>query len=75
MENKTCAKCGSNHLMPGLEIISHLYKPTVMTGSNWIGMATASSELTATVCGECGYTEIYATEPQTLYKEWRRENA
>jgi hypothetical protein len=28
--------------------------------------------LEARVCGQCGYTEFYATDPATLFKAWRR---
>lgn len=75
MENEKCAKCGSNHLMPNLKIPdSGGGVLRVIAGMNWAGFVTGSSTITATVCGECGYTELYTKDPQALWEEWSKKN-
>lgn len=48
---------------------------SAIVGMNWVGFPVGTSGITATVCGECGFTELYAKEPQMMWEEWRKQNA
>lgn len=82
MERKLCPKCQSNHGMQNLPIGStdpgtfaapsplHTY-----THLSWLGLPIAKSDITASICGDCGYTELYAVNHAEMLEEWRKRNA
>jgi len=74
MKDGVCPKCGSKEIIDNTEVRDYdasSYRPLsvhvqlVKPASSFIKKTHESSELRAWVCGECGYTELYATN----YKE------
>ncbi len=69
-----CLKCGSDAMVPGVRLIERVNDDRKATE---LGLATKPNailfkgevrvETTAQVCGDCGFVEVYATEP---YKLW-----
>ena len=74
MEQPKCAKCGSEHMMPDLALITGPSLPSVGAGKGFLGLSSVASVLHATVCADCGLTEVYAKEPRKLWDEWRKSN-
>ncbi len=77
-EQKRCPKCGSSEWIPDLTLESK--------GAVGIGDVVAQVEchphallfkglirspLKATVCGNCGFTELYANDPHDLLAAYR----
>ncbi len=74
MKNGTCPKCGSNEIIPNLNVRGGqghppfvdmhepetAQRPFVWTPKN------VQSFFRAYVCGSCGYTEFYAEQYQAL---------
>jgi len=36
------------------------------------GQVKGMSEIQANTCADCGYTELYAVDPETVWNEWRK---
>lgn len=76
----SCVKCGSAKVMPGVLVrdLGDYNAPNtlaVMVHENpdaFLFKETFVDGLTATVCGECGYAELYATQPRELYAAYER---
>jgi predicted nucleic-acid-binding Zn-ribbon protein len=75
MKNKICPKCESKEIIEDAEVrdydsSSHrplgVYVKLARPAGGVIKKVTASGELRAWVCGECGYTELYATNYEEL---------
>ncbi len=47
----------------------------VATLGTWKDNAKGASDLTASICADCGFTEFYATNPTAVWEEWRKQNA
>lgn len=70
-----CLKCGADSMIPGVQVLdrgeSDYRKPTEL------GLTTkpeavlfkgeVRSHTTARVCGDCGFVEVYATDPAALW--------
>jgi predicted nucleic-acid-binding Zn-ribbon protein len=75
MRTSPCPKCGSAEVVRGVRVIDRGHHSTdsgnltVGVSTNpraWLFKGTVAVELTACVCGGCGYTELYAANPQAL---------
>jgi predicted nucleic-acid-binding Zn-ribbon protein len=76
MEQKLCPKCQSNHWMRDLQTAAGgSISLQIFLRKNWLGITPALSPLKASVCGDCGYTELYAENHGELLEEWRKQNA
>ena len=77
MKNTLCPKCGSSEIMHDAEVRDYdasayrrlsvhvaLKKPE----GGFFKKTTESGELLASVCGDCGYTELYATNHQAMLR-------
>lgn len=71
-----CAKCGSPKLIPlvGIQDQGQNSDGTLRTQAvgytnpdAWIFKGPVAAKLHATICGECGYTELTAENPAALY--------
>jgi predicted nucleic-acid-binding Zn-ribbon protein len=82
MSDSQCAKCGSTRVIPRVFIVDE--SPATSDGlpqdnplrvrvegnpSAWIRKDRLYGELTARICGECGYTELYVQNPSELYEK------
>jgi predicted nucleic-acid-binding Zn-ribbon protein len=74
-EAPRCARCGSEKIIPSAYVTGY--------DDNGFSLAfdedpknfvrkTAVSDVTARVCGECGYAEFYAADPGKLYDAYLR---
>ena len=74
-----CAKCGSGKVVPLARMADQgqysdgKLKAVVYTNPEaWIFKGAVSAVLRARICGDCGFTELYAEKPQALFKAWTR---
>ena len=77
--DNTCSKCGSTKRMSRLPLIDQGQLPgslKVLLGATrpdaWFLQGPIFATLEADSCGECGYTELYLTDPESAYRDWRR---
>jgi predicted nucleic-acid-binding Zn-ribbon protein len=78
----TCKHCGSDKIIPGVPLLDAygeqgwLTKPQEVKVQGkpgaWVFKETATGNLLAKVCGECGYTELYTTHHRELYDAYQR---
>lgn len=75
MADARCLKCGSDAVIPNVQVIdrgdANARKPLDL------GLATKPDarvfkgevrvQTTASVCGDCGFVEVYATDPAALW--------
>lgn len=78
-QSATCVKCGSTDVLSarvmdrsrnGFE-----YDLRIRVDADpdaFVFTGTERCPLEACVCGKCGYTEFYATDPANLLEAWRR---
>lgn len=80
MRNSLCPNCGSQEVIPNVEVRDYdasSYRPLSLTvqlprpQGGFIAKSTESSEVRATVCGGCGYTEFFATKHRELLAAYR----
>ncbi len=77
-----CAKCGSDKIIPQAKVIDRAdYNTetdlTVAVDEKpdaFVFKQRIRSGVTAKVCGNCGYLELYADEPQSLYSAYQNHN-
>ena len=70
-----CLKCGSDAMVPGARMIDRGDGNTRQVAQ--VGVATkpdaivfkgeVRSEVSASVCGDCGFVELYADDPHALW--------
>ena len=71
-----CLKCGSDAMVPEVRVIDRGDANTTRLTTE-LGLATKPDavlfkgevrvETTASVCGDCGFVELYANDPHTLW--------
>ncbi|MEH2138373.1 hypothetical protein [Nostoc sp.] len=78
-QQTVCLKCGSSDIVPNVHIFTHtqvvnqdlqveIYdnpKALIFKGSH-------TGTLTASICGQCGYTEMYVSNLQYLLNNYRK---
>jgi len=75
MEKKLCPKCESRHWMTDLPVRTQDgMMLSAYVSTSWKGYL-GSTRFKASICGECGYSELYAEEPAKVLEEWRKQNA
>lgn len=72
--SEQCAKCGSYEIVPRAQVLDQglhsdgtlkvQYQPTP---SAFVFKGTVKSPLSARVCGECGFVELFADNAKALY--------
>jgi predicted nucleic-acid-binding Zn-ribbon protein len=78
-QSATCVKCGSTDIVLNARVMDRSHhgendlRVRVDADPNaLLFTGTERCPLEARVCGQCGYTELYATDPATLLAAWRR---
>ena len=85
MSDLKCAKCSSVRVIPNVFVVDE--SPRTSEGipadnplrvriegnpQAWILKDRLYGELTARICGDCGYTELYAQNPAELYAQYAK---
>ena len=74
--DKACPKCASARWMTGIRHESYIFvAPPPERRGLFGGGSRAGSDLSASVCADCGYTEFHAASPEKLWQEWHQHNA
>ena len=76
--NEPCAKCGSEKVIPLVGIVDQGQysdgKLKAFVGFTnpeaWLFKGAVYARLRATICGECGHTELTAENPGSLYEAY-----
>jgi ribosomal protein S27AE len=77
MKNNPCPKCGSGEIVSDAEVRDYdsssfrrlsVYVPLKQPEGGFFKKTAESGELRAFVCGQCGYTELYATNYEALLR-------
>lgn len=83
MSDLKCSKCSSACVIPRVFVVDE--SPATSDGiptdnplrvriegnpSAWIRKDRLYGELTARICGDCGYTELYVDNPSELYAKY-----
>lgn len=79
-----CPKCNSQAIIKNVRVpeyghynAMHFLSISILgKRKSWFSWDSAKGELRAWVCSECGYTELYTTNPKELfqaYQEWLQE--
>lgn len=71
---ENCPKCRSHRWMTGLPI-SAGGGPlgTHVAVDFWVG-TVGVSKFQVSICADCGFSELYATDPGAVWVEWRKKN-
>ncbi len=76
-----CAKCGSEKVIPVASIqdqgqySDQRLKAFVYSNPDaWVFKGTVYATLQARICGECGYTELFARNAPEVYEAYRKAN-
>ena len=78
-----CTKCGSDKIMPLASLLdqgeySDGSLKAVVAYTNpeaWIFKGAITTRLRASMCGECGFTELFAENPKEMYQAYLRAQA
>jgi hypothetical protein len=76
----TCPKCGSGDVIPNVRVVDRgdnnskrdLQVEVYESPEAWLFKGTHAGTITATVCGRCGYAEMYVSNPQELLAAYRK---
>ncbi len=76
--NPKCSKCGSDKIIPLATMVDQgqysdgrLKAFVAYTNPEaWVFKGTVYAKLKANICGECGYTELFAEDAPALYKTY-----
>ena len=72
----SCAKCGNAEVLQGVRVkvaamgTADEVRAVVAPASGMI-RAQTGSEMRAWICAACGFSELYAMDPNTLAERWR----
>jgi predicted nucleic-acid-binding Zn-ribbon protein len=82
MKNGTCLKCGSKKVMENIEVrdegknSSHplqvMARPREPKRGLVIITSQSMGELSAWICADCGYTELYTDNLSNLYEAYNK---
>ncbi|MBL8218726.1 MAG: hypothetical protein JNL62_05835 [Bryobacterales bacterium] len=84
MDTLQCAKCKSEKMIPRVRVMDRgqgnsdagdLSVVTYKSPSAFFFQGAEKMSLYARICGECGYTELFAEYPDDLYERYRQEIA
>jgi hypothetical protein len=76
--DERCLRCGSGKLIPMVPVqdqgqysSGRLSAHVGFTNpESWFFKGAVSAKLSATICGECGHTELTAEDPVALYQAY-----
>ena len=74
--NQACPKCESKRWMSDLSLVNsgETTVAVAVRPATWSAMAKGVTQMQASVCADCGYTEFYAVNPQAVWEEWSKHN-
>lgn len=79
MQREVCPKCHSSMVIPDVQVgafqagnLHHLWLSIPENPDALIFKNLAYSALRAWVCGRCGYSELYTTQPDLLWDAYQR---
>jgi predicted nucleic-acid-binding Zn-ribbon protein len=75
MKNGQCSKCDSKKVVPDVRIMDQRENNIAGTLSIQNFPGWNPKTLTAYICSDCGYTELYVAEPQGLWDKYQRAQA
>jgi len=75
-----CPKCGSDNQIPDVHVHGGFHARSlkveiVENPEAWLDKGVHEDVLTATVCGQCGFTELYVKNPAELVKAYRQKRS
>ncbi len=79
MVDARCPKCGSEDVIPNVHLRGgrfHDRSVMVEIAENpeaWVNKGVHQSVLTSTICGKCGFVELYAKNPTEVLKAYRQK--
>ncbi len=76
--DNTCLKCGSNKIIPNVAVIDQgQYSDgslKAFLGNSkpdaWLLKGPIFAHLQASICGECGFTEMVVGNPTEIYRQY-----
>jgi predicted nucleic-acid-binding Zn-ribbon protein len=71
---KTCPKCESARWMTGIEFQDAFPLKLFATPPTWTKEARGVTGFTVNMCADCGFSEMYATNPLAVWEEWCAKN-
>jgi predicted nucleic-acid-binding Zn-ribbon protein len=80
VENGRCPKCGSGDRIPGVHVhggfhARSLQAEIVENPEAWRDKGIHEGVLSATICGRCGFAELYVKDPEELLEAYRRKQS
>ena len=76
MKDGVCPKCGSQRVVPELQLVGYLWAESQLAFHEKPGGLFSSqphyAPVKAWLCGECGYVEFYASNMKYLVKAHER---
>ena len=79
MKDKKCSKCGSSMVIPSVPIADRGHGNGLLPWTAYISekpgalfSKTHFFKIRAWICGECGYTELYADAPNEVASSYQR---
>lgn len=74
--DKSCPKCSSERWMTAIRAATFVYVVSAFENRDFFGGgAKGNSDLLANICADCGCTELYAADPEKVWKEWQKRKA
>jgi len=84
IETKTCPKCESGKIVPRAHVldrgersvdVGYLRVSVERKPEAWLFTGAVKSNVYATICGACGYTEFYIEDPADVYSAYVESQA
>ena len=82
MKNSKCPKCDSTEVIPGVTIADRTYGGILSLSAlirerpdALMFQQDRTFRIRAWICTECGYTELYADEPEKILDSYKRYRA
>lgn len=75
---KKCPECGSEKIIPDAMVSTSGHKESIRVSTDAVPEAIVFKErqystVKAAVCGNCGFTALYAEDPDTLWSAYQRQ--
>jgi len=79
-DNDRCPKCGSEDRIPEAHVHGDFHKRSlkvqiVENPEAWLAKGVHQGVLTATICGRCGFAELYVNNPEELLEAYRKKQS
>lgn len=82
-EQMACPKCNSNDIITGARVFTNttsafndnLQVEVCKNPNAFIFKGYSYRELTASICGQCGYTEMYVNNPKKLFDDYNNKKS